>query len=138
MVTEAMTGIVRAELALEPFDGEQPGLEAAGIECGLEQQDIGAALDQRFGLLVIASRNALEGDRARDVDVFGGRPHGAGDEARLGGGGEFVGGLAGETGRGEIQLVARGLPGETQPETISVPPNVLVSMISAPASRYAR
>ena len=36
---------------------------------------------------------------------FGGRPHGAGDEARLRGGGELVGSLARDLGGEEVQLV---------------------------------
>ena len=63
------------------------------------QQNVGAAFDQRLGLLVDSCREAAAKVMAPvTLMVFGGGPHGAGDEAGLGGGGEFVGGLAGELG----------------------------------------
>ena len=75
-------------------DGEEAGFDVAGVEAGFDQEDVGAAFDQSLGLDVVAVAELLEGDVAAQGDGFGGGPHGSGDEARFGGGGEFVGGLA--------------------------------------------
>jgi hypothetical protein len=81
------------------LDGEQRRLGVERVEDGFHQQQVGAAFDQAFDLLVVGGAQLLEVDvaRARVVDVgadAGGarrRAQGAGDEARLVRRGELVG-----------------------------------------------
>ena len=54
---------------------------------------------------VIIGAQAFERDGALDIDVFIGGADGAGDEARLGGGGVSVGGAARDLGGGKVELV---------------------------------
>ena len=65
MVTEAIDGNVDAELAPKLLDGDQAGLDVAGIEAGFDQQEIGAAFDQALGLLVVVRAKFGEGDACR-------------------------------------------------------------------------
>ena len=43
----------------ELFDGDQRGLDVAGVEAGFDQQDVGAAFDQGLGLLVEIAAEVL-------------------------------------------------------------------------------
>ena len=71
-------------------DGIERGLGVERVEDGLDQQDIGAAVDEAARLLGIGCAQLIEGDRAvariahvgRDRGGAVGRPHGAGHEAR--------------------------------------------------------
>ena len=93
------------EFFAKAVDGEQAGFDVASVLAGFEKKDVRTAREQRFGLVVVISDELRESDAAGDGDGFGGGAHGAGDEARAGGGRKFVGGLAGELGGGEVQLV---------------------------------
>ena len=46
---------IHAEIVPQLFDGQQRGLEAAGIENSFHQQEIRPAFHQRPGLLVVAT-----------------------------------------------------------------------------------
>ena len=105
MVTLATTGISHAEIAPQLFHRHQARLEAAGVEAGFDQQIVGSALHQAFGLQVVVGAKLGEGGGAGDVEIFVGGPDGAGDEARLGGGGILVGDLARQFRGGEVELV---------------------------------
>ena len=72
-------------------DREQRRLGVERVEDGLDQQQVGAAFDQRLDLLVVGGAQLLEVDVARarvvhvgaDAGGLGRRAEGAGDEARL-------------------------------------------------------
>ncbi len=81
----------RAARRLERFgDGVDRGLGVERVEDRLDQQDVGAALDQAARLLAIGDAQLVEGDGAeariadvrRDRGGAVGRPERAGDEAR--------------------------------------------------------
>ncbi len=108
-------GQVDAPVLEERLDGEDRRLGVEGIEDGLDEQHVRAAVHQAFGGLVIGLGQLVEGGvaKARVVDVrrdgagaVGGAQH-AGNEARLVGlpGGHRVGGLARHLGRISIQLI---------------------------------
>ena len=105
MVTLAIDRNVDSEIALQLFHGDEARLEAAGVEAGFDEQIVGAAFDEAFGLLVVIGAKLGEGGGAGDVEIFIGGPDGAGDEARFGGGGILVGDVARQFGGGEVQLV---------------------------------
>ncbi len=71
-------------------DGSDRSLGVERIEDGLDQQEVGTAFHQPFGLLGIGTAQLVEGDRAqagigdvgRDRGGAIGRPERAGDEAR--------------------------------------------------------
>ena len=96
---------VDSEIARQLFHGHQARLEAAGVEAGFDEEIVGAALDEAFGLEVVIGAKFGEGGGAGDVEIFISGPDGAGDEARFGGGGILVGDLAREFGGGEVELV---------------------------------
>ena len=98
-------GNVEPEVAAQLVDSHEAGFQAAGIEAGLDEQIIGAAFDEGFGLDVVIGTQAFKGNGALDIDVFIGGPDGAGDEARLSGGGVLVGGLARDLCSGKVELV---------------------------------
>src|SRR5258706_12670426 len=70
---------------------------------GLDEKKVRAAFEQTFGLNVKGFAKLLEDDPAGDRDRFGGGTDGAGYEARLGGRGELIGGLACELGGAAAQ-----------------------------------
>src|SRR5216683_5088933 len=92
-----------ADFAGEFLDGQQSGFDVAGVLTGFDEEDVDAALEQAFGLDVVGFAKLLEGDTAGDGDGLGGGAHGTGDKARLGGRGEFVGGLASEFGGAAVE-----------------------------------
>ena len=85
-----------AELRDRGLDGDQTGLAVERVVDGFEQQDIGAALDQPFGLHLVTIAHLFEGDAAGDRDALGRRAHRTRDEARLVRGAESSGFLARE------------------------------------------
>src|SRR6266851_4301764 len=85
------------------LDGQQSGFDVARVLTGFDEEEVDAALEQAFGLDVVGFAKLLEGDTAGDGDGLGGGAHGAGDKARLGGRGEFVGGLASEFGGAAVE-----------------------------------
>ena len=105
MVTLATTGICHSEIAPQLFHRHQSRLEAARIEAGFDQQIVGAAFDQAFGLQVVIGAQLGEGGGAGDVEILVGGSHGTGDEARLGGRGILVRDLARQFRGGEVELV---------------------------------
>ena len=60
MVTEIITGIGCAEFAAQFVDRQSAGLDVARVLAGFEQQQVGAAFDQAFGL---RRRNSCEAGR---------------------------------------------------------------------------
>jgi hypothetical protein len=90
MVPEIMTGQRRPRSSKSLLDGEDRGLGVEGVEDRLDQQQVGAAVDQAVGGCSVGRDQLVEGDvaRARVVDVRrdrGGAVGGAeraGDEAR--------------------------------------------------------
>ncbi len=105
MVTEIITGMGWPSSRAQIVDGEHARLDVARVLAGLEQQQIGAALDQAARLVAKVVAKLLEGDATRHADGFGRGPHRSGHEARLGGSREFVGGLPGERGGAAADLV---------------------------------
>ena len=94
-----------AEFTLEAPDGQQAGLDVARILAGFEQQNIGAAIDQRFGEIVVILLQMVERNGAADGDAFACRTHGTGHEARLARGGELARRLARQPRRRNHQVV---------------------------------
>ncbi len=90
-----------AQLAPQPFDCQQRGLDIARVLAGFDQQDVRAARDQGAGLLVEVLDQLRKRDAAGNRDGLGGWPHGPGDEPR-----EFVRRLPRQLRRGEIQFVS--------------------------------
>ena len=80
--TESTTGTRAAELREGVVDAEQRGLDVERVLLGLEEQHVGAALDQADGLLGVGAAHLVEGDVLGDRDRLGARAHRAGDEAR--------------------------------------------------------
>ena len=72
-----------SKVAPQLFHRHQPRLEAAGIETGLDEQKVGASLDEAFGLQVVIGAKPGEGGGAGDIEILVGGSHGTGDEARL-------------------------------------------------------
>ena len=97
-----------AQLLEHFLHADQAGLDVAGVLRGFEQQDVGAALDQSFRLVVVVLAQLVEGDAAGDRDGLRRRPHRARDESRLVRGREFFSGLAGELGGREVDVVSLG------------------------------
>src|ERR1035441_8658692 len=94
-----------SEIARQSLHRHQSRLEAARVEAGLDQQKVGPAFDQAFGLQVVIGAQRGEGGGAGDVEVFVGGPHGTGDEARLVRRGVLVRDLARQLRGGEVELV---------------------------------
>ena len=107
------------------FDGEQAGLEDERVESGFGQQNIDAAIDERFDLLVIGFDHLIEGgaamagifDVAGDGKLLIRRADGAGDEARLFriAGGVIVGSAAGQRDGGQIDFAHVNLRDRNRP-----------------------
>src|SRR5215472_737020 len=79
-------GDEEAEVVAQLVNRDQTGLEAAGVEAGLDEQEIGAAFHETLGLRVVVAAELGEGGGAGDVEVLVGGPYRAGDEARFGSG----------------------------------------------------
>ena len=104
-----------AEVGEELFDGEHRGLGIERVEDGFDQQDVGAAVHQAAGRIVVVVHQRIEADIAkarivhvrRDRQGAGGRSEHPGAEARLGriGFGEFVTQLANQPGAFDVDLV---------------------------------
>ena len=96
-------------------DGEQRRLAVQGVEDGLDQQHVGAAVDQAAHLLVVGRDQLVEADvaRGRVVHVrrdrcrFRGRSQRAGDEAGFVGAAVVVAGGAGDARRLHVHLVGQ-------------------------------
>ena len=98
-------GNLDSEIALQLFHCHQARLEAAGVEAGFDQQIVGPALHQTFGLQIVVGAKLGESRGAGDVEIFVGGAERSGDEARLGGGGILVCHLARQLCGGEVELV---------------------------------
>ena len=93
-------------------DCEQRGLGVERVEDGLDQDHVGTAFDQRFGLLVVGRAQRFEVDIAcagvvhigADAGRLGRRAECAHHEARLFGRAELVAGGAGQLGGFEVHL----------------------------------
>ena len=114
MVPEIITGTRDAARLGDVGDGRDRRLGVERVEDGLDQQEVGAALEQPLDLLGIGAAQLVEGDGAeagigdvgRDRGGAVGRPERAGDEARaavlaL----RDVGGGAREPGALDVELV---------------------------------
>ncbi len=95
-----------AEFCDRGLDSDEACLAVQRVVDGFEQQDVGAAFDQSFGLNLVAVAHLIEGDAAGDRDALGRRAHRARHEARFVGGAESRGFLARER-RGEAVEFAR-------------------------------
>ena len=117
-------------------DALQSGLDVQRVLTGFQEQEIRAAFDEARGLIVVRSGQIVEGDPTGYGDGLCGGTHGAGDEAGFLGCTYAVGSLTGDGGGGPVNCA--GLRGERSysARTTEVAPKVLVSMMSAPASRY--
>src|SRR5450759_4503323 len=93
------------QLATQTLDRNQARLQAAGIERGLEQQNIDAAFHKRFGLLIVVVAELLKSNRRGDVEIFRSRTQRSRDEARLPWSGQFVRCLSRQPGCGHVQLM---------------------------------
>ena len=103
------------------LDAEDRGLAVERVEDRLDQEDVGAALDQALGRLLVGGGELLERDVAGGGVVHVGRdrgrpvrrPEGAGDEPRPAGfrGLRGVGGFAGDPGGRGVHLADEGLQG---------------------------
>ena len=103
-----------AGLVEERLDRGDRRLRVERVEDRLDEQDVGATLDQAGGRFAVGDLELLPGDaaggRIADVGAHRGGPVGraerAGDEARAVGLGQFgrVGGIAGEPGGRDVQL----------------------------------
>ena len=114
MVPEIITGTSMPRCFRDFGDGVERRLGVERVEDGLDQQQVGAAVEQALDLLAVGGAQIVEGDGAeagignvgRDRGGAVGRADGAGDEARLAVlGGYAGGGGARELGAFEIQLV---------------------------------
>src|ERR1019366_8158523 len=94
-----------AEIALQLLHRHQSRLEAARIEARFDQQEVGPAFDQAFGLQVVIGAQRGEGGGGGGVEVLVGGAHGTGDEARLVRRGVLVRDLARQFRGGEVQFV---------------------------------
>src|SRR6059036_1787064 len=63
-------------------DAEERGLDVERVLLRLQEEHVGAALEEARRLLGVGGRHLLEGDAARDRDGLRARAHRAGDEAR--------------------------------------------------------
>ena len=95
-----------AEFCDRSLNADETGLAVERVVDGFEQQDVGAAFDQAFGLQLVAVAHLIERDAAGDRDALGRRPHRARDEARLVRGAE-ASGLFPRQGRGKPVDFAR-------------------------------
>ena len=125
MVNEIITGR-RMPVSLEDIlDGEDAGLGVQRVENRLEQQNVGAAVDQAAHLLLVGVAERVERRRAeggivdvrRDRQGPVGRTHRAGDEPRAIGGlrRPLVAGGPRDPRALEVQLVGERLEASSRP-----------------------
>ena len=136
-----------AALLEHVLDRDDAGLGVERVEDRLEEDDVGAAVDQAAHLFLVGRAALVERHRAegRVVDVGRDRERPvhradrAGDEARLVGrlGGPLVGRRAREPRAFDVDLVDERLEPVVAPAPMPVLLKVLVSMMSAPAARYS-
>ena len=88
-----MTGDARAGLLEDAFDGVEGGLGVEGVECGLDEEDVRAAVEQAACGFGVGGDKLVEGDVA-----VAGVVHVGGDGERLVGGAEASGDEAGLVG----------------------------------------
>ena len=147
IVPEMMTGQRRLVLLEERLEREDRRLGVERVEDRLDEQHVGAAVDQAAGLLEVGLDELVVGDVAGAgvVDVGGdgrravGRAEGA--ERRSAAGRACARSSrrslgAGERGRGEVHLVGERPPCRSRRARSRCALKVLVSSRSAPASRY--
>src|SRR5205823_2375882 len=87
-----------------PVDAEERGLHVERVLLRLEEEDVGAALDEPDGLLRERRGDLVEGDAPGNRDGLGARTHRAGDKARAIGRLELRARLAGEASGGGVDL----------------------------------
>lgn len=117
MVPEMTSGQRRPSFLEDGLDGEDRRLGVEGVEDGLDDQQVAAAVEQPQRGGAVRRHEGVEVDvaGARVVDVrgdrggAGGRAQGAGDVARALVGGDHVGGAAGQARRLEVELVGQRL-----------------------------
>ncbi len=98
-------GEARARLGEVPAHGEAGGLGVHRVERGLDEQDVGAAVDEAADLLTVGGDELVEGDSAHDGEGLGRGADGARDEARTVARGEVGGGGLGNAGGGDVDVV---------------------------------
>ena len=94
---------IDAEFLFHARDRQQGRLHVARVLASLDQQNIGAALDERLRLLVEILAKRVERDPAGDGNRFSRGPHRTGDKSRAIRGGEFIGRAPGQLRRRSIQ-----------------------------------
>ena len=65
MVPEIITGTQAPCASVDLGDGSDRRLGVERVEDGLDQQEVGTAFEQPFGLLGIGAAQLVEGDRAQ-------------------------------------------------------------------------
>ena len=136
MVPETITGNAHARARAQLLDRQQRRLSG----CRYRGRFRPAECPRRLPPALSPARNNRRASWANvaaagDVDVLGGRAHGAGHEARLGGSRELVRRPGARAWRRRSSARRRGPPDLLSASTMRAPPKVLVSMMSAPASR---
>ena len=106
MVPDTQTAGATPSFAIAALDSDEAGLAVQRVVDGFEQQDVGAAFDQAFGLHLVAVAHLIERDAAGDRDALGRRAHRSRHEARLVRGAEASGFFPCQT-RGETVDFAR-------------------------------
>jgi hypothetical protein len=117
IVPEIITGQRLPAVIEQLLDREHRRLGVQGVEHGLDQQEVGTALEQAPGRVVVVVGERIEADIAvagvvhvrRDRQGARGRPEHAGAEARLGGilRGVFVAQLAHQARALDVQFVGQ-------------------------------
>ncbi len=101
-------------------DGEEGGLRVERVEDGLDEQDVGAAVEQALDLRPVGAGGLGEGEGAvagvvdvgRERERLVERPDGTADPARALGRSRTVGSLAGDAGGRGVELVHERVVGE--------------------------
>jgi hypothetical protein len=91
----------------KPHGGEA-GLEVQDVVRGLEQQDVGAAIQQGSELLQVDGAQVVEGEAAGNEEGFIGGTYGPGHVSLLTGGGIFIRRGAGELYGGQVEFAHAG------------------------------
>ena len=110
-------GDLVADVPHDALGRDEGCLDIAGVDGGLDEDDVNAALDELADLLIEVFFEFAEADAAGDRERLGGGTNGSGDETGLGRSGEGVGGVAGQFGGAQIEvarLVADAELGENQ------------------------
>ena len=138
MVPETAIATAYARVRDRALDTDQAGLAVDRVLHGLQQQQVDAALDQPLGLLLVGVRELVESDAAGDRNGLGRRAHRARNKARPLGRAERrrLAARAIEPARRLISRACR--RARTRRARPRSAPKVLVSIMSAPASRKLR